>query len=156
MIDIALPAYEIERNKPMPSRNHSRIQSNLIWLLQSFYRNKFDIHSELSLDLSEWPSVPDICIYSKRPLDLRHDVIAEVEPPITTIEIISPSQSLNELTAKAANYFEHGVQSCWIVLLPVANIYVYSSPDEYEIFRVHDTLRDPATGIEIPLSEVFA
>lgn len=32
------------------------------------------------------------------------------EPPLCVIEIISPSQSLNELTAKAREYFKHGVK----------------------------------------------
>lgn len=156
MIEVALPSYEIERNKPMPSFNHGRIQARLIMSLGYRYQKQFEIVSELSLDLADWPCVPDVCIYSKRPLDLRNDVIAMEEPPITAIEIISPSQSLSDLTTKAALYFEHGVKSCWVVLLPVANIYVYSGPDEYEIYRAHETLRDPATGIEIPLSEVFS
>lgn len=149
-----LSEYEIERNKPMPSLNHSSIQTNLIMELAPF-RRQFRVTSELSLDLSDWPSVPDICIYPAMPLNLKKDVITMTEPPLCAIEIISPSQSVDELRAKAEKYFQHGVRSCWIVIPAFANIYVFSSPDEYEIFRATETLRDPNLDIAIPLKEVF-
>lgn len=156
MQDVALSQYEIERNKPMPSLNHSIIQTNLITELRVRYKQHYRVASELSLDLSDWPSVPDICLYPFKPLDLQNDQVAVSEPPLCTIEIISPSQSLNELVDKARAYFQHGVQSCWIVLLPLGNIYVFSSPDQYKIFRATETLVDPKMDVSIPLSEVFA
>lgn len=155
MSEVALSEYEVERNKPMPSFNHSIIQLNLGSELRNKYKTKYRVVSELSLDLSDWPSVPDISIYPKTPLDLRNDVIAMTQPPLCVIEIISPSQSLNELIAKANDYFRHGVRSCWIVLLPLGNIYVFTSPDDYEIYRATETLHDPSLDISIPLNEVF-
>ncbi|MCB0577823.1 MAG: Uma2 family endonuclease, partial [Phaeodactylibacter sp.] len=74
MPEVKLSEYETERHKPMPSLNHSIIQANLIRELGLSYKKKYRIASELSLDLSDWPSVPDICIYPKMPLDLRQDV----------------------------------------------------------------------------------
>lgn len=155
MSEVALSEYEIERNKPVPSFNHSIVQANLIIQIGSRYKNNYRVASELSLDLSDWPSVPDISIYPKKSLDLRNDIIAMTEPPLCVIEIISPSQTLNELIAKANDYFRHGVRSCWIVLLPLGNIYVFTSPDDYEIYRATETLRDPVLDISIPLKEVF-
>lgn len=149
-----ISTYELERNKPMPSLNHGSIQANLIIELAPF-RKKYRIASELSLDLSDWPSVPDICIYPKMEIDLKNDVIAMKEPPLGVIEILSPSQSLSELTTKAAGYFAHGVQSCWIVLPSLANIYVFSSSDDYAIFRATETLHDEKLDISFPLEEVF-
>jgi len=151
---VAAYDYEIERGKPMPSLNHSAIQSNLIMEL-SPWREKYRIASELNLDLSEWPSVPDLSILPKRPLDFDNDTIAVAEAPICVIEIISPTQSLNELTAKARNYFAHGVRSCWIVLPPLRNVYVFSSPDDYQMFKVNETLHDPVLEISFPLAGVF-
>lgn len=156
MYDTCAPtAYEIERNKPIPSLNHSLIQANLIIQLGILYKNKYRVASELSLDLSDWPSVPDICIFPKMPLDLQNDITSVTQAPLCTIEIISPSQSLTELVAKARDYFRHGVKSCWIVLLPLGNIYVFRSPDEYDIFRATETLQDRVLDISIPLGEVF-
>jgi len=156
MQEVALSQYETERNKPLPSLNHSIIQLNLGSELRARYKSRYRVASELSLDLSDWSSVPDICLYPFRPLDLQNDQVTVTESPLLTIEIIYPSQSLNELRYKAREYFQHGVQSCWIVLLPLSNIYVFSSPENYEIFRATETLIDPKMEISIPLGEVFA
>ena len=147
--------YVLERNKPLPSYNHGIIQANLICEIGLKYRSIFSLCSELDLELSGWKTVPDICIFPKSDMDLRNDVIIVKQPPLCAIEILSPSQSLNELTTKAKKYFEHGVQSCWIVLPSVANIYVYSSPTDYDIFRSTETLLDKKLDISFPLEEVF-
>ena len=147
--------YETERFKPMPSFNHSIIQLNLGSELRAKYKKKYRIASELSLDLSDWPSVPDICIYPQRPLDLQNDLTEVTEPPLCTVEILSPSQSFTELLNKARNYFKHGVRSCWIVLLPLGNIYVFRSPDDYDIFRPTETLHDRVLDVSLPLPDVF-
>ena len=153
--EVALSEYEIERNKPMPSLNHSLIQSNLIMELAA-YRQKYSIASELSLDLTDWPSVPDLSFLPKKSMDLKNDVTAVTEPPLGVIEIISPSQSLSELVLKADKYFEHGVKSCWLVLPTLGNIYVFSTPDSYQIFRKNEVLTDSILDINLPLDQVFA
>ncbi len=152
---VALSDYEIERNKPMPSLNHSIVQGYLVTALNLRFRQKYSIASELSLDLYEWPSVPDLSIYPKRPLDFKNDQVKVKEPPLCVVEIISPSQSLNLLTEKARDYFEHGVKSCWLVMLPLTTICVFSSPDDYTFYRAHETLRDEVLDISLPLKEVF-
>ncbi len=154
--DIVPPSeYEIERNKPMPSFNHAMIQANLITEINVRYRKEYSLASELSLDLSDWFSVPDISLYPKRPLDFNNDRIKVQEVPRCVIEIVSPTQSLNELTEKANAYFAHGVQSCWLVLLPLTTICVFSSPNDYTYFRIHETLQDEVLGISLPLQAVF-
>lgn len=100
--------------------------------------------------------MPDLSILPKLTPDFRNDVTTVTEPPLGVIEIISPSQTLNQLVAKAEAYFAHGVKSCWLVLLPLTNIYVFSSPDDYQIFREHEVLKDEVLGIELPLKEVFS
>ena len=147
--------YTAERGKPMPSFNHGSIQANLIGIFQSQFKKQYRTISELSLDLADWPSVPDIVLYPRKPLDLQNDLTVVTEPPLCAIEIISPTQSLSELTHKAHLYFLHGVKSCWLVLPPLGNIFVFSSPGEYEMYRIGNTLRDSIIDIQIPLSEVF-
>lgn len=151
-----ISGYEVERNKPMPSLNHGLIQANLIFALQLNYREKYSIASELSLDLSGWESVPDICLFPKRAINPRQDIVTVTEPPLCAIEIISPSQSINELASKAEKYFQYGVKSCWIVIPALQNIYVFSAPDSYEMFKASESLFDNTLGIELPLKEVFA
>jgi len=151
---VAISQYELERGKPMPSLNHGSVQTNLVIELAPF-RKKYRIATELSLDLDDWESVPDICIYPFIPLDTKNDVVTMMKPPLCAVEIISPSQSLTTLVAKANAYFKHGVQSCWLVLLGLDNIYVYTDPDNYDIFKANETLHDTKLDISFPLTEVF-
>ncbi len=146
--------YETERNKPMPSFNHGSIQANLIIELAAF-KSIYRIISELSLDLSDWPSVPDISLFPWKKLDTKNDQIKVSEPPLCAIEILSPTQSFGDLFAKAQAYFSHGVLSCWIVLPGVDNVYVFSNPDDYEIFRSNEMLIDKKLNISMPLQDVF-
>lgn len=147
--------YEIERNKPMPSLNHSLIQAKLIFQIIAGYKNTYTVASELSLDLADWDTVPDLSIYRKLKFDSQNDLTSMTEPPLCTVEIISPTQSINELKAKANKYFAHGVKSCWIVVPVLENIYVFSSPSNYQIFRAHETLHDEVLQLSIPLQDVF-
>ncbi len=99
--------------------------------------------------------VPDVCILPKMALDMTADHIVARQLPITTIEILSPSQALDELIDKTSAYFAAGVKSCWIVLPKMYGIAVYSAPGEYKFFHNDQTLTDPATGIELPLGPLF-
>ncbi|MEM1122866.1 MAG: Uma2 family endonuclease [Bacteroidota bacterium] len=92
--------YEIERNKPLPNRVHGVIEANLGSLLQLNYRNRYQIALEVSLATSP-DSTPDLCIFPKKKLSLKNIEAKETEAPITTIEIQSPSQSIEELQDKA-------------------------------------------------------
>jgi Uma2 family endonuclease len=150
-----LSEYELERQKPMPSINHGAIQANLIFELQSRYRSRYRISSEVSLDLQGFASTPDISIFETMPIDTKKDIIAVTKPPLCAIEIISPTQSLTELIIKAGKYFQHGVKSCWLVLPGLDNIYVFSTVNAYQIFRAEDTLVDTALNISFPLGDVF-
>lgn len=152
---IEVSQYELERGKPMPSKLHGRVQLILGAELQIAYGDRFNLFSELSTDLSEWESVPDISIYPKMEIDYSEDEIKVTEPPLCAIEILWPSQSLQELINKARKYFGYGVKSCWLVIPGLKNVYVFSGPDEYEIFRDDQTLTDEAIGVSLELGRVF-
>lgn len=149
-----LSDYELERNKPVPSINHGSIEANLIIEL-AVYRDVYRIATEVSLDLNGYYSVPDISIFEKNKMDTKNDISAMKTPPLCTIEIISPTQSFTDMLAKTYSYFTHGVKSCWIVLPGVNNIYVFSGPDTYQIFRSDQILQDPTLNISFSLGEVF-
>ena len=149
--------YELERGKPMPSLNHSIVQSNLIMELGSRYRSQFRLLSEINIDFgSEFRGmVPDIGIFPKMAANMADDSLAAPMLPITTIEILSPSQALSELIGKANFCFQFGIKSCWIVVPEVSGIFVYAAPSQYAFFHKGQTLTDPATGIELPLAALF-
>jgi Uma2 family endonuclease len=156
-VENELSAYEIERNKPMPSKNHSIIQGNLITELNINYRKQFTFLSEINITMPESPNcVPDIAIYPKLTFNFWDDELSMTEMPLTAIEIVSPSQSDNDILKKINRYFQAGVKSCWFVMPAFQAISVYSSLEKYTFFTSDMTLNDPVTGIEIALSEVFS
>ncbi len=156
LIDTGTSQYEIERGKPMPSRNHSIIQGYLITELNIRYRDTYSFFSELSLTMPARPdTVPDIAIYSKMQIDYLHDSSSMEEMPITAIEIVSASQSNDDILAKFERYFGAGIHSCWLVIPSLQAIAVYSEVGEYNFFTSSTTLIDSVTGIELPLKEVF-
>jgi len=147
--------YEIERNKPMPSKNHAKIQTRLILALAKQI-NPDAILSEPTLELNDWICNPDIALFEPEPLDVMQEEIRVQKPPKCAIEIISPTQTLNELTDKAIDYLEHGVKSCWLVLPTLKTIYVFSGPRQFDAFIQDETVKDEVLGIELSLGSIFS
>ena len=151
---VEISNYERERNKPMPNRIHGTIQTQITFLLKTDFGERFQFPNELSLDTTP-PSTPDNCIYPKKKLDVRVVTTKEKEVPLTTIEIMSPSQSVNELMHKAWDiYFPLGVQSAWIVMPEFKAIQVVL-PDDRKHYFDAGILTAPATGIQISIEKVF-
>jgi len=150
-----LSQYEIERNKPIPSLNHSLIQINIALALGPILKNRFRLASELSLDLQGWLSTPDLCFLPIRKIDPNNDIIKFDQEPLRVIEILSASQNPGDLVSKAYQYFEKGVKSCWIVIPSLTNIHVFSDPTTYEVYKSNETLVDKVLDIELPLEEIF-
>jgi Uma2 family endonuclease len=148
-------SYEQERGKPMPSENHSYIQTEMSFQLKTNYGRQFDIFSELSLELTTGKAVPDICIYDKKPRDWKHDTIRRKDPPILAVEILSPKQNFNDITDKIFNiYFPAGVRAAWIVLPPAESIMLFTPSGVIKTFH-KEMLTDTASGFDIDLNNVF-
>jgi hypothetical protein len=63
MASIVVPPkseYEIQRGRPMPSRNHGILQSRLIIYLSNHYSDLYEAISEVSLELNDWEATPDL------------------------------------------------------------------------------------------------
>lgn len=148
-------AYELERGKPMPSKNHGLIQSNLTGMLFMTYRKEYSFPTELTIHLQGKDYVPDICIYPKMIYNGLQDEIRVSEVPITAIEILSPKQGSDDIREKFEVYFTNEVKSCWFVQPFNNSISVYTP--EKKIYVFHDeVLTDPVTQISVDLKEVFA
>lgn len=150
----ALTDYEIERGKPMPSKNHGKIQARISQQVLNSYEERFDVISELSLQAPNLPSVPDVSIFPVEPSDWLADEVKVTEIPLTVVEILSPSQTVTELTEKAKSYFATGVASYWLVQ-PTFRSVVILQPNADELVFHNNTLTDPTNGISIDLKKVF-
>ncbi len=147
--------YEIERNKPMPSTVHAIVQNNLIFELNLLYRKGFRFLPEISIEIADSYSVPDVAIYPKFDFDVAHDIIRRTDAPLATIEILSPKQALQDLVDKTEVYFSFGVLSCWIVLPAMKAIAVYYQSGKYDFFTEEETLLDRNLSLELPLENIF-
>lgn len=149
-----LSQYELERGKPMPSKNHSRLEYRLTKLLLPF-EDRFDILIELSVEFAAGKSVPDLCLYPKLEYDWEKDEIKMTEPPVTTIEIVSPTQAVGDLVEKIrAVYFPSRVQSAWILIPPLKTVSIFYPALPTDTFS-QGTLTDKATGVTVDLAELF-
>jgi Uma2 family endonuclease len=148
--------YEIERNKPRPSPNHAIIQGNLLFQLNLQYQKKYSFLPEVSLSLPGIPvAVPDISVYPKLTADFLHDIGTMTESPWSIIEIISPSQSTDEVLLKFERCFNAGVRSCWLVIPGLKAIAVYAKADHYQFYTSDMLLQDKELDIELPMQPIF-
>ena len=150
-----LSSDEIQEDRPRPSRNHSRTAHNLSVLLNRF-KDRFSIHQQLSLSLAGWQTIPDLCLYPRG--DLSSDWLTEEDEvtvsPVLVVEILSPKQNLQPLVDKIRAYGQHGVKSCWLVEPATRVVSVFPALGGSRAFT-EGTLWDEATGIEVPVGEIF-
>jgi Uma2 family endonuclease len=148
-----LSAYELERGKPMPSKNHALAQTRLI-LAMADYVEQYTILSEVTLEFDDQALTPDIAVFSKLEPDWVHDEIRVSEVPLLTIEILSPRPSMHDLIEKVDIYLDNGVQACWVVQPTLKSIAVFTRNEEPVVFAGGEVL-DPATQITVHLDSVF-
>ncbi len=146
--------YESDRRKPMPSKNHAIVQMRISGTLFSRYANQFTILPEIRIEIDHTDYTPDICIYPLLSFDSRHDEIRMTDLPLTAVEILSPTQSVDELLAKFEVYFSAGVQSGWLVQPALQTIFLLTPDTKIAVFH-NEVLLDPTTDIHLNLSDVF-
>lgn len=147
--------YELERGKPMPSKNHAIVQGNIYFLLRQKYDPHYRFMPEISILMDEKERIPDLAIYEHLEFTPGNDEVRLATPPLGAIEILSPTQNLADLIAKSYRYFEAGVKSYWLVLPDLTTIYVFSGPNEYEAFVKKGILKDTQLNIELDLEAIF-
>ncbi|MCU0426841.1 MAG: Uma2 family endonuclease [Candidatus Kapabacteria bacterium] len=145
--------YELERGKPMPSKVHAATQTNVIDALLR-YKKKYRRLTEISLRLGKEKLVPDIALYSIDASDWHENEAEMSLPPLLCVEIVSPSQSIDEMKEKADKYFAAGVRSVWLVLPALAGVMLLHATSKPQFFSEGD-LVDSELGITIPVEEVF-
>ncbi len=147
--------YVNERGKPMPSRNHGKLQARFAYALITKYINQFEIETELSLELTTGKATPDIAINPVIEDDWFNDEIRVTVPPLSVIEIVSPTQSIDEIKDKIMNiYFAAGVKSAWIVIPTLQSVYVLTPDKKIRTFT-SGLIKDEVVGIELDMQYLF-
>jgi Uma2 family endonuclease len=149
----AASEYEKERGKPLPSRNHGYVQALITGAILR-YRDNYTPFGELTLQLGDLRVTPDLCVYPKMEVNLQEDVVRMEDPPLLAVEIVTPSQSTQDVVDKINDMLDAGVQSCWLVQPAMETITIYMEGDKPQTFST-GTVTDPATDIQVEVSEVF-
>ncbi len=145
---------ELEDEK-MSSLNHSDLQTRLGFLLMLAYRQQYSIYTELDFDFAFGKTRPDLCIMPKRKANWLADEIVVQDVPLTTIEILSPEQSLNSLTERIyKKHFPAGVKTVWLVVPTVQTVSILL-PDRKQVNFSQGIITDPITNIQLNLSDIF-
>jgi len=137
----------------LPSYNYSYAKARVIGALLRL--EKFTVFSELSLRIDGKNYTPDVCLYPKREVDLSLRDTRELdEMPVLAIEILSHTQTLEEILDRFGLYFGAVVKSCWLVVPVAGVVVVYASPEKAQRFRTGDII-DEQLNIQLPLEDIF-
>jgi len=100
---------------------------------------------------------PDVAYFSKARIQ-GHDLneYFHVAPDLA-IEIISPSETAQNVNTKVQKYFQHGSQLVWNFYSDTQQVYVYTSPDDVHIVNINGTLtgENVLPGFSLAVRDVF-
>lgn len=98
---------------------HSRISSNVSFLLLTFVKNKkIGGHvgiEKIMIELTQNSYEPDICFFRKEIADTFTDSQMLFPSPDFIVEILSPSTEKIDREIKFRDYAQHGVTEYWII-----------------------------------------
>ncbi len=139
-----------ERRSTMPSLNHSYICLQI--LRQLLLNEEIEPLPELTLDIGNGLT-PDICVFPKSVIQPSHfhDVPRFHERPTVAIEVVSSSQTIQEMLEKARQLVNAGVQVVWTVEPFSRSVFVTTKEEESV---VHEALVEQH-GAKVDFSKVF-
>jgi Uma2 family endonuclease len=77
--------------------------------------------------------------------------------PSLVVEVISPTNTMDEVLTRVHEYFRAGVQGVWLILPVVQQVYVYEGPTQVRILAIADELdAEPILpGFRLALASLF-
>ena len=136
-----------------PSYYHSYICANVTSALK--HEGTYSIFTELTLVIDGKDYIPDVSVYPKRAVMLgKRDIVRMSDMPLTAIEIVSPSQTMDDALTKFEIYFRAGIKSCWLVSPVTMTINVYTDMEHLHIFHAGE-LVEPILNIRLPMTAIF-
>ena len=139
-----------KQDEEMPSLNHSYICLQI--LRQLLQNEKVEPLPELTLDIANGLT-PDISIFPKEQIhpNFFRDVPKFQQMPVLAIEVISSSQTIEELLEKAAQLIQAGVKVVWTIEPHSRSVFV-TTPSEEKLF--HDGIVENEE-IQVDFAKVF-
>ena len=150
------------RPKMSPKRFHSRVTLALGLLLDNWNQDTGEIGIEWAVTLKrkgkDWCPVPDLLYVSKERLG---DIALANEPclvsPELVIEIISPSQAFSDLSEKAVDYLNAGVDRVWLIDSKVKKVTIFYPDAPPQIKQKEESLADDILpGLSLTPQQIFS
>jgi len=135
----------------MPTLNHSYICSQI--MRQLLPNEDLEILPELTLAIGNGLT-PDVSVYPKEQIkpNFWKDITRFEQPPLVAVEVVSPSQNIQDLLEKAQLLVQSGVKTVWTVEPFSRSIWVTNDRGT-QLF--HDTIVE-SEGIKVDFQKIFA
>jgi Uma2 family endonuclease len=103
--------------------------------------------------------MPDAAFFLRKDLP-EGRLPAEAAPrlaPALAVEVLSPSNTIEEMQLKLTEYFENGVQIVWVLDPATKSVRVHDAPDRFHPFSAESVLDggDVLPGFSVEVGEFF-
>lgn len=126
-------------------------EHNLGWVTTE---TLFVLHSDKKLQRR--PDVAFVSVERGRANPLRRTNAWDVVPDLA-VEIVSPTNTAEEIIEKLVDYFQAGVRAVWVIYPDSQQTYAYSSPKNVTILERGDAIPggDVLPGFSLPIAKLF-
>ena len=156
--------YELDEGEllmePSPAVRHNLIRQRIAFKLMQFVESKHlgivleEMDFRLSADTVRNPDVAFVTAEHVKKIDLDHSPVNGA--PAFAVEVISPSNSAQDMAKKTQQYLLAGCHTVWIVYPSLRVVEVHSASGSRQV-RAPELLREESLfhGFSLSLSYIF-
>jgi len=139
----------VERN--VGEVDHSDVQTAIAHYLRTHYKKRVWAGVEVRVQVKKTRfRIPDVTIMpGAKPAE---SIIRQ--PPLVAVEVLSPDDRAGDLEEKINDYLAFGIPYVWVINPETLRAYIHTPAGSHE--AKGGVLRAESSGIEVPLSEIFA
>ncbi|MEE3718141.1 Uma2 family endonuclease [Tumidithrix elongata RA019] len=150
--------------KNMPQGKHSKLQAELVFLLNTILKPKAIALAfpELRCTFGGRSIVPDVAVFiwEQIPSDENGEISNSFYlAPDWTIEILSPDQSQAKVTKNILHCLKHGTQMGWLIDPDEKAVFIYRPKQEIEVLDEPETVLPVpqfASDLNLAIADLFA
>ncbi|MEM6282388.1 MAG: Uma2 family endonuclease [Chloroflexota bacterium] len=151
---------------PMTGEEHGAIQAEMMFMLMTYLRkNKLgriypaDLIYVLSGDDASVRVTrkPDISFVKQENLRTEDSEKPYYRAPDLAVEIVSPSESIEDTRAKINDYLTYGTQQVWVVYPKTKQVEIYIPDATSRTYNADDTISggDLLPGLNLAVADIF-
>lgn len=149
--------------EPRPGAKHSWIVTRLIVRLSNHAEDRGLglVFTDTGFELADDPPtvrIPDLAFIAEENLPAEIPSGFWRIPPELAVEVLSPSNTAEEIHEKVLEYLQAGSRLVWVVDPRNRSVLAYRSRDDIRILTEGDALEgaDVLPGFQLPIADLFA